>query len=81
MCVNEDDLFEDLVTDTFSCPFLFVVVFSFLLVIMFFVFLLCNIARAGLDLAGGGVRRDLRVQSYHVFYLIVSLRFTVVSGF
>lgn len=68
---------EDLVTDTFSCPF-------FCCRLFFstcdYVFLLCNIARAGLDLVGG-VRWDLRVQSYHFFYLIDSLRFTVVSVF
>lgn len=69
---------EDLVTDTFSCPFFFrrCLFFS----TCDYVFLLCNIVRAGLDVVGG-VRRDLRVQSYHVFYLIVSLRFTVVSVF
>lgn len=69
--------FEDLVTVFFFLSFF--VVFSFLLFCdHVFVFLLCNIARAGLDLVGGGLGRDLRVQSYHVFYLIVSMRFTVV---
>ena len=67
----------------FSCPFflLSLLSLSFLLVIMFLFFLLCYIERVGLDLVVGGFRRDLRVQSYHVFYLIVSLRFTVVSVF
>lgn len=44
--------FEDLVTDFF--PVLFMLSLSFLLVILFCFFLLCNIARAGLDLVGGG---------------------------
>lgn len=83
--MNEDDLWRFSDGHFFSCPFLLSLLsFPFLLVIMFLFFLLCNIERAGLDLVvvgGGGVRRDLRVQSYHVFYLIISLRFTVVSVF
>lgn len=75
ICVNEDDRWR------FSDGHFFL---SFFCCLFFstcdYVFLLCNIARAGLDLVGG-VRRDLRVQSYHVFYLIVSLRFTIVSVF
>ena len=51
------------------------------LVMDFLFFLWCYIERVGLDLVVGGFRWDLRVQSYHVFYLIVSLRFTVVSVF
>ena len=77
--MNEDDLWRFSDGHFFSCPFLLSLLsFSFLLVIM--LFFLCNIERVGLDLVGG-VRWDLRVQSYHVFYLIVSLRFTVVSVF
>lgn len=49
--------FEDLVTDIFFLSFFFfVVVFLFSTCDFFFVFafLLCNIERVGLDLAGGG---------------------------
>ena len=77
--MNEDDLWRFSDGHFFPSPFLLALLsFSFLLVIM--LFFLCNIERVGLDLVGG-VRWDLRVQSYHVFYLIVSLRFTVVSVF
>lgn len=55
----------DLVTDNLN-----LLVFFFSTCDSVFGFLLL-----GLDLVGG-VRRDLRVQSY-VFYLIVSLRFSV----
>ena len=82
--MNEDDLwrFSDGFFFFFLSFFLLSLLsLSFLLVIMFLFFLLCYIERVGLDLVVGGFRRDLRVQSYHVFYLIVSLRFTVVSVF
>lgn len=46
--------FEDLVTDIFFLSFFSSLSFSFLPVILFFAFLLCNIERMGLDLAGGG---------------------------
>lgn len=72
--------FEDLATDFFSD--LFCCRFSFLLVISFYV--LRNAGRAGLHLVGG-VRQDLRVQSYHLLmvfseiYLFLNLFFYVFS--
>lgn len=68
--------FEDLATDFFSD--LFCCRFFFLLVISFYV--LRNAGRAGLHLVGG-VRQDLRVQSYHLLmvfseiYLFLNLFF------
>lgn len=59
--------FEDLVTDILICPFFVVfVVFSFLPVITFCSSLCLLLQGVGLKLEGG-VRWDLRVQSYHVF--------------
>lgn len=59
--------FEDLVTDISICPFFVVfVVFSFLPVITFCSSLCLLLQGVGLKLEGG-VRWDLRVQSYHVF--------------
>lgn len=75
-------LLEDLVTDfIFSVLFLLSFLF-FLLVILFYV--LCNAGWAGLHLVGG-VREDLRVQSYHLLmvfskiHLFLNLFFNMFS--